>query len=234
MTNWIRRKMKGGIGPRAGISRRLSQFVLLGLVLAVICACISCRSRSGEKTIPKKVRVYPQQEVLIEYCEAMLMGRVEDALSSTTSDWPEKDEFIAAAKSRSEEIEYLAFTIGPVETFEWDTLDEARMVLVTSPSKTIRSRSTGKIKTTPSPEDPPRKIPWLVEKQGTTDGPRWFLLAEPRRFSAFAIMWLDQPRKIVADSATIALKKDVTKKEIVVQTLADGEVVSERKIPYDE
>jgi hypothetical protein len=225
MTKWILRKMKTVIGVRSGISNRLWLCVLIGLVLAIACVCISLVSRSDEKAIPKKVRVYPQQEVVVKNCEAMLMHRIEEA-GSFWGDWPEKDKYIAGAKKRSETLEVLEYTIGPVETLEWETIDEADLVAVSKPSLIIRNRSTGKITTLPKRG---KNIESIVRKQKTTDGPHWFIVTEPRQFRPLAMSWLHQPRKKVADSATIVLKKAV-----MVQVVSDSNVVSERTVFWDE
>ena len=212
-----------------GATSRLSIFVLVGLVLVVACVSVYFLLKSGDKESPREVRVYPQQEVVIKYCEGILMGSAEEALSSTTADWPEKDAFIAAVQKQSEKIESLEFTIGPVEVLEWETIDEAQRVAVSKPLEIVRDRSTGEIRTRPIRG---KDIEWMLEKQITADGPRWFLVAERRRWSILASGWLHQPRKKVPDSATIVMKKDIIKKEIIVQILSDNTVVSEKTVSY--
>lgn len=219
------------IGVERAICGHMWLLLVVGVLLAVACCCISCRSRSEEKASPKEVRVYPPQETVVKCCEALIMGKPEQALS-LAGNWPNKDRKIAALRTLSEHKEYLEYTIGPVEIHVNETFDEATLVAVPLLSMTERSRSTGKTKTFREPET--KIFPNIVEKRKTADGWQWLVVQDPDTLIRLQAVWLHQPRKKVADSATIVLKKDSAKKGILVQVLSDGEVISERKVPFDE
>lgn len=204
---------------------------LPALVFAVACGSISCRSKSEGKASPKEVRVYPQQELVIKVCEAMLMGKPDEAIYPSC-DWPGKDEWIATRKTWTLPLEYLEYTIGPVEVRENETIDEATMVAVPCLSMTVKNRSTGEIRTHPVPGE--KLIETIVQRTRTAEGLNWCIVREPARQTRLAAVWLHQPRKKVADSATIVLKKDVANKELVKQICSDAVVVSATRMPYGE
>jgi len=203
-------------GVRISILRNLWLYVLgVFVVIAVICVFIV-------SVIPQEEPVLlAPQEIAVKAYAYRLMDRIEEALSFS-DDWPDKDKYIDVSKKLRERYERLEHKLGPVEIRENETFDEATRVVVPNLSMTIKNRSTGEIITLPR-QDGPNITETILEKRETAEGPRWYVISEGKRYLELKSTWLNLPRKKVADSPTIILKKAV-----IIQIISDGEVVSER------
>ena len=210
-------KWKSGVNVRAGISSRLILCLLLILTLAVVCV--------GALLVLNKVRLYEQHEIAVKSCTNHLLDRIEEALS-LSADWPDKDKYIIALKTGRELYEYLQYTIGPLEIRENETFDKASRVVVPNLSLKMKERSTGKIISLPK-QDGPNIADTILEERETAEGSRWYIITGKEYIEMES--WLKLPRKKVAKSPTIILKKAVA-----IQVVVDNEVISERIVYWDE
>ncbi len=223
MTETIKRKIRTGIAVRTGISRRLMLCVLLVLVLAVACICVFLVLASA-----KKARLYPPHQIAVKVCAYHLMGRIEKALSFS-SDWPNKDKYIDALKTGRERYEHLEYKLGPMEIRENETFDEATLVVVPNLSMKLKNLSTDKI--LPS-QGGPKIADTILEKIETAEGPRWYITGPGvQGYSEIESTWLTLPRKKVADSPTIILKKEDN--SVIMQIIFNGKVTN-KSIVYLE
>ena len=174
--------------------------------------------------------MYPPQEVVAEAYPNYLLARIEEALSFSP-DWPTKSRFIEGLSKWHERNEILEYKLGPLEVTENETFDKATRVAVPILSMKIRNRTTVQTVTEPEWKDGVRNIVEIVlDKRETPQGLRWYIVAGgPAASDLESTGWLKLPRKKVADSPTIILKKAV-----VVQVVSDGQVVNERIIFADD
>lgn len=225
MTERIKRKMRTGIGVRPGISRRLLLCSLLVFVLAVACVYVFLVSASA-----KKPHLYPPQEIAAKVCAYYLMGRIEEALSLSL-DWPDKDKLIGALKRGGEHYEQLEYKLGPVEIRENETFDEATRVVVPNLSMKLKNLSTGKIIILPNQESA-KIADTILEKRETAEGPRWYIIeAGIQRYDEIESTWSNLPRKKLADSPIIVLKKEDNC--IIREIIYNGKVIDKSIISLE-
>ena len=226
-------KTKTVTSVRAGILPKSALYVLgvfvLICVFVVILVYVFSPIPQQRSAIPQDEPVLlPPQEIAAKVCAYYLMGRIEEALSFSL-DWPDKDKLIDALKRGREHYEQLEYKLGPVEIRENETFDEATRVVVPNLSMKLKNLSTGKIIIVPNQEGG-KIADTILEKRETAEGPRWYIV-EPgvQRYDEIESTWSNLPRKKLADSPIIILKKG-----IIIQTVSDDKVVSERIVFWDE
>lgn len=225
MTENIEGKMKAGTGIKKTESRRNLWLYMLGALVLAVCVRLVLAST-------KKPRIYPPHQIALNYTTYYLMDRIEEAFSFVADFSAEgtrrgKKEAIEAAKrTLIERHQLLERKLGPVEIRENETFDEATRAVIPCLSIKLRNQSTGKVIVVPDQ----RVDDWLLEKQETTEGKRWRIIytGDPS-YAEIESTWLNLPRKKVAGSPTIILKRAV-----VIQVVSDGKVVSERTVFCDQ
>jgi hypothetical protein len=177
----------------------------------------------------KKVSLHPSQEAAVAVEADYMMDRI-DAVFAFSTPWEDqeaKDKWIASLKKLADSREMLAATFGPIEIPQDET---ATRVAIPLPSATWRTRATGKVVENHRIPDATDNGAWGVfEKRETSEGPKWYSM-DFSPVEAGLKEWLKLPRKKVADSPTIVLKK-----AIVVQICdANNTVVDQRILYFDK
>ncbi|MBN1362821.1 MAG: hypothetical protein JW993_19640 [Sedimentisphaerales bacterium] len=218
---WMRTRSKGVI------NRSLWRWMVLVAVgvMAVLC-CVHAVLASANHG---KVSMHPAQEVAIAAEADFMMGRIDDmfAFSTGWEDQEAKDKLISYFKRSSEGTEILACKFGPVEIPQGETVDTATRVAIPVPSMTDRTRATGKIWESKRVPNADNGAFVVLEKRETLGGPKWCSMDVSPGGGPGLREWLRLPRKKVADSPTIVMKKAV-----VVQILDANDTVTDQKIIY--
>ncbi len=214
-------------GNRGVINRSLWRPMVLGSLGLTLVSCYGyVVFASGNHR--KAVSMYPSQEVAVAVEANYMMDRLDAAFASSTpwEDQEAKDKWIASLKKLADSRELLAIKFGPVEIPQDETVETATRVAIPLPSATLRTRATGAVWDIHRVPDANNGAWAVFEKRETSGGSEWYSVDfSPGRTGLKE--WLRLPRKKVADSPTIILKKAV-----VVQILDANEAVADQRILY--
>ena len=218
---WMRTRSKGVI------NHSLWRWMVLGSIgaTAVLC-CVHAVLASANHG---KVSMHPAQEVAVAVEADFMMDRIDDmfAFSTGWEDQEAKDKRISHVKVLSEKREILACKFGPVEIPQGETVDTATRVAIPIPSMTERTRATGAIREDQRVPNADNAAFAVLEKRETSGGPKWCSMDVSPGGGPGLQWWLRLPRKKVADSPTIILKKAV-----IVQICDANDTVTDQRIIY--
>ncbi len=231
MNERTKSKTKTVTGVTIGILRRFWLYVLGIFVVIVVIVFVVSSITQDE---PKEPVLLPPHEIAVKSLTYKLMGRIEESFSFY-ADWPAegkrpgKEETIEAAKKMRERIQSLEYKLGPVEIRENETFDKATRVVVPLLSGKARNLTSGKVIVVPDFVD------MILEKQESAEGQQWRIIghiAPPGpRSSEIRSAWQNLPRKKVANSPTIILKKEDN--SVIMQIISNGKVTN-KSIVYLE
>jgi hypothetical protein len=201
----------------------LAAFVFMCVVI-VFCVYIVLAIRQ------QKAVVFAPHEIAIKNTTGFLMNRIEYAFSfyadwTATNEKFSKEKVIEASKRINNRIETLNRKLGPIETRENETFDEATRIVIPILSGKFRDLSTGKVGVVRD------FVEYVLEKRKTSEGQQWRIISDlDPNYAEIESTWLKLPRKKVPHSPTI-----IVKRAVVLQIVSDdGKVVGERTILCDE